>query len=652
MRFSARVFGVLALSIALLFFGMCICLAVEMDDRMIADAAESIEIQTKVAQTQAPIPKVNGSSAPVPKPTPTPRPTPIPTPTPTPKPTPPPDTLNCTQIINPPRMVAPENAQVQLVISNIAPEPIGNIRIYRDNGALIFEAGTLSLGEMDSATFSEEITPTDTQFEDGEIRYQLRYTLGPGLPSETEAEMWVRVPIDKIPAEAELEFTRPMPVTSAKQGENITIAYRLRNTGNVALTKLVITDELLKTKENKTGEVAVIDRLEPDERRSLTHTFTVKETTSSKPKVSYSYRGARETNEKELSAMAIYLVEEKLSIKLEADKSAVSPGDMVTLTFRVVNEGGVSYDRLRLSDRALGELQVSSAELRPGQERIVTKTVVMKSTTTFLFTLTGRTQGGSELEASSNPLTVAVAPALENVTLDLYVSPEKQTLTRAGDVNFELTVRNGGELDLTNIRLSERDRGFIKTLAVAAPGDTVIPHTLAIDKPCELQFMAELYDARGQRVIRVSKPITIAFGADGVQPVSETPGAQRITDILTGSAYQLPQRPVAFGEMMAVTLSILVILGIVIASASASRMRKKRRIRDRHIRKLRRDYRRQQHEDLMQTTRSTPIVKASSSGNTMPPVRERTNPTKDCPDGRKPGTVTKREKQMRDKGGK
>lgn len=509
------------------------------------------------------------------------------------------DTLKIDYQAQPSSMVAPEPVQVQISLENPAAEPIGEIRICRDNGAVVKEVGALPKDGKADDKFSDTITPTDAQLDEGKMIYLIRYTLGAGKPGATAQERTVVVPLTRLPAEPGVEFTRSIPVASARPGETVSIAYRVRNTGNVALTHLSVAD-------GDAGEVGALDRLDPGERKTFFYRFTMEETFTSKPKLSYSHRATRDTFEKELAGAAIYRADERLSITLEADRSAVSPGEVVTLTYRVTNLGDVQYDHLRLTDQLMGELVGLPSELKSGQDFVFTKAVKMTSTTTFLFTLTGQSPGGSPLEAASNPLTVAVKPALDDVKLTLIARPAALRLTGPGEVEFTLTVRNEGELDLVGVKLSERERGEIRTLAVAAPGDTETSVRYEVSEPGTFQFMAELTDSKGGRLTKMSDEVTIDFGRDGQQ--AAPPDAP--DDAPEGAPYRLPDRPTAFRQMMAGVLVVLAVLATVMASASVSRRRHKRRLRDKQLRKLRRDYRRGQLEDERQQTRPHPAVAA------------------------------------------
>ncbi|MEF9894952.1 MAG: hypothetical protein RR843_04170, partial [Clostridia bacterium] len=280
----------------------------------------------------------------------------------------------------------------------------------------------------------------------------------------------------------------------------------------------------------------------------------------------------------------------------------------------------------------------------PGQEYVFTKTVAMKSTTTFLFTLTGRSGGGSELEAPSNPLTVAVTPVVEDIALKL-IAEFDQPPPGTSECVFRLTVRNQGELDIRDVHLSERERGPIKTLAVVAPGDTVIEQRYTLTGPAQFTFMAEMTDAKGGRLTVLSSALDVPV--DGIDPVDAsaryTPAPAAMLDGMGGTRYTLPNTAAAYTRMTVGVLLVLLVLGTCVFATWNARRRKKRRLRDRHLRKMRRNYRREQHEDKRQQTRAHPIVKQDTMRRERPVLQQEAHERRPG-SVRRPGTARKRDK--------
>ena len=178
------------------------------------------------------------------------------------------DTLSVSASVSPPGMAARQEASVYLTLVNSATEAIDDIRVTRPDGTVLCEVGTLSGSGQSSYVFSETVTPTKRQLEDGGVEYVIKYTLGKGSASETPRELSVLAPIEKLEAQPELEFTRSVSSTYVQKGEEVSITYRLRNTGNVALTGIRVKDALY-------GEIGEVERLEPGKKHAFTLNLTV-----------------------------------------------------------------------------------------------------------------------------------------------------------------------------------------------------------------------------------------------------------------------------------------------------------------------------------------------------------------------------------------
>ena len=518
-------------------------------------------------------------------------------------------------------MVVPEEIQVEVSLENTGRIPISDIKVCRENGSVVRELGALNEGE--SARFQETITPTDTQLNEGAIPYLVCYTLGKGGPLAREERRPILIRITRLPALPGVEFTRSLPVGDVKPGEEAAIVYRLRNTGNVQLTSLTIEDGTL-------GQVGALDRLNPGEQQAIIHRFTALEPVSSQPVLRYSHRATQDFFEAHLSELWVHPASEHLEIALTADRSAVSPGDVVRLNYTVLNGGTLVYDKLSLSDQVLGAMHRFSGRLLPGGRLDFSKQVALESTTTFQFLLEAISEGGSEVKASSNPLTIAVSQPDGVLSLSLSAVPDKDVLAAPGFVTFALTVHNGGESQVRNVRLSEREHGHFKTLAVLAQGDTPASVTYPVDREQSFVFAAELEDERGGHLTVLSAPVTVAFGPGG-QAGGTTPQPGDVEAMAGAPSYQVREDDSTYAGMIVGALLVLVPLAVyVILKGSANRRRRKRR-NNQHIWRLRQSYRRSLVREEEQDTKPNPVVSRDTLRHAK--VKRQTEQ-----DGRRPGT--------------
>ncbi len=494
------------------------------------------------------------------------------------------DTLTVTATVSPEGMAVPVEAKVFITLVNSATEPISDIRILSTDGTLIKDVGELSGAGRSSEVFSETLVPTANQLGAGGVEYQIYYTLDKGKPSELRRKITKMAEIERLQAEPNLEFTRKPSATYAQAGGEITITYRLRNTGNVPLTDMVLSDELC-------GEIDRVESLSPGKKTTFTKSVTIDGNAESRPSVSYIYPGADTPLTKKLDPVTIYKADELLEARIDADRVTVSPGEVVKLQLKLSNRGNVTYDKLEIRDQALGTLGTLPGELKPGEDFWFVKRVNLKSTTTFLFTASGKSQSGAPVTAVSNTLTVAVTPAVDTVQMTISAAADNPNPSGPGQADFTVTIHNSGEMDIRNVAISERARGEIKTLAVAPPGDTAVLVSYPVTQDETFVFMGAVSDAEGGRLTVLSPAVDVKTSAGGMSQtaVQAAPEATAVLGLAT--AYHMNDGGGMFQRMVVMVLWILGALVLLLLVTSLVRYSRRRKQKRQLIKKLRKNRR-------------------------------------------------------------
>ncbi|MEF9895044.1 MAG: hypothetical protein RR843_04640 [Clostridia bacterium] len=174
----------------------------------------------------------------------------------------------------------------------------------------------------------------------------------------------------------------------------------------------------------------------------------------------------------------------------------------------------------------------------------------------------------------------------------------------------------------------------------------MISQRYAVTGPAQFTFMAEMTDAKGGRLTVLSSPIDVEADGEGssAAPAEDAPlDPSAMLDGIGGSRYTLPNTAAAYTRMTVGVLLVLVVLGTCVFATWNARRRKKRRLRDRHLRKMRRNYRREQHEDKRQQTRAHPIVKQDTMRRERPVLQQEAHERRPG-SVRRPGTARKRDK--------
>jgi uncharacterized repeat protein (TIGR01451 family) len=511
-----------------------------------------------------------------------------------------PDALSVAASVEPDLMVAPGPAHVSVALTNTGETPIADLRLLRPSGQLVATIGTLEPGA--SQAFEEDVALSLDQFLAGGVTYLIRCTLYPGTPEEIAGHSTVTAPLERIPAQPGAEFSRSVSSEYVQAGEQVTLTYRVVNTGNVPLIELLVSDPLV-------GDVGALPELAPGQKHTFTARVSVNADAESQPSLScFSKADPDAEILKDLGATRIHVTDQRLEASLSADSAAVRSGEPVTLRLKLYNASDIALEKLRVYDQTGAVWDSPAFSLKPGERYELTQPVQMRQTTTLLLTVSGRTEGGSAFSTRSNALTVAVqaSPNRARITLSAQVNPN--TPVAPGTVRFSLRLVNTGEDSLHCVNLSEQSRGSIRTLWVVPPGETVIEQDYPIGgKP--FVFLAEMADDKGGRLTVLSSPVTVEAAAQPVAPQA-TPAP---VPALSGTSYRMPAGPGTFLMMMIGVTAVLLILVAIFAAGGVRKRRmieKQRRI---HIKRIRRSMR-EPKQELSQETRPVPVVRRSDLG--------------------------------------
>ena len=476
----------------------------------------------------------------------------------------------------------------------------------RLSGALAEDVGTLGPGV--SHAFEENFTLSLDQFRTGGVIYMVRCVLNPGTPQEIGGQMTVRAPLERIEATPSVEFSRSVSSEYVQAGEQVALTYRVVNTGNVPLVDLVVSDPLA-------GDVGALDELLPGRKHTFTARVAVASDAASMPTLTCFSKADPETPIiRDLGATNIHVTDQKLEAMLSADSAAVRSGESVTLRLTLYNASDIACEKLRVTDQTGAELDDPPFSLKPGERYQLTRPVVMRETTTFLLTVSGRTEGGSAISARSNALTVAVEASGDRARIELTAQVNPNTKVPPGMVRFTLRLNNTGQDVLRGVALSEQTRGPVRTLSVVPPGETLVEQDYPLGgKP--FVFLAEITDEQGGRLTVLTNPVSVEAAA---QPPESSPGPTPLP-ALTGASFRMAEGRSTFLMMMIGVVTVLIVLIAWISIAGARRRRrieKQRRIR---IKRIRRSMREPKVE-VSQETRPVPVVRP---GTTEPGADEK-----------------------------
>ena len=411
---------------------------------------------------------------------------------------------------------------------------------------------------------------TQAQLDAGEVVV----FINSGLDSESVIGSGnIGIPIEKVRANVRLEFTRQLSSQYVEEGESITIAYMVRNLGNVDLRQVTVYDALGNFEER-------VASLAPGETKTFLNQAIVASDAQSEAYVTYTPQTESAQRRQDLENVEIYLAREALEVELESSVQDVYYGGQVELTARVANAGTVPLSAISLTDPALGMFTDKPFSLDPGETVEFTRLATLFARRQFQLTAHASSPTGNPVSATSNPIDVAVEGESSAVFLSIAAQPEMERIRRAGTVNFTVELTNSGFGSVSNVEIGERELGALHTFAVVPAGE---PTTRTVSIPVEetgtYQFYCAVRDESGRQSTIYAEPVTVTIASDGEEP--SAPLRPTESPILAGESTR-PDSFNVYPYMIAGALILLAALTTLLAVTSfqerrARRMRKKQR---------------------------------------------------------------------------
>ena len=179
--------------------------------------------------------------------------------------------LKVTSAITPEQMVTAGEATVRINLGNTTNAILDDVTLYDAEGNIVYGPVQIPAGESEGMrSYSEDIQVTKGQLSDGQIGYAARFVLDKGTESERTIEKQILIEVKKVKASPQIEFSREISSLFVTEGSEVTLTYRIRNTGNVKLTDIKVTDEL-------GGEVGSLSSLDVGKKKTFTQKVVIQE---------------------------------------------------------------------------------------------------------------------------------------------------------------------------------------------------------------------------------------------------------------------------------------------------------------------------------------------------------------------------------------
>lgn len=418
--------------------------------------------------------------------------------------------LRLTLAAQPEELVEPGDVTLSLTIENISDRDAQNVYLSSSDGLLSEPVGQIAAGQ--SQTIRRTHSVTQAELDAGAITY----TVSHDDPDEAgrKVNYSVQASIHKNDLHPEAEFTRQFSSRYVAPGDTVTITYRIRNSGNVALTALRVQDEL----GDFTGRV---DRLEAGESRMLISRVTLTEADSSAATLTYDVEALEgQSFVTTLSEAPVRMAYARMEAELSASYSAFST-NTANVVLLLTNLGNVDYTNIRVIDDIYGGVIADNVTVPSGVADPVelSCSYPVRGDAGFRWRITGISETGESIELVTDTVTLEPREITFPAEITMRVEALTPKIRRAGEVTMRLRIENAGDADVTDIVLSEAALGEIERYAVIPAGGS-IEREFGLHVAQETQFgFSILYtDITGWQRSLACAPVEVEIASDGVLP--------------------------------------------------------------------------------------------------------------------------------------
>jgi len=260
------------------------------------------------------------------------------------------------------------------------------------------------------------------------------------------------ITIEVISPDLNLEVTKdPEEIC---RGQRVSIVVRLENSGDDALSNVIVSDAL--------GEIGKISILEPGEARTLMRNSTIDENLKDIIKVvAIDSTGGRIQRSEVLN---FELLEPSLNLTVDPRNAAAYLGDAVEVVWTVKNTGEVDLADVTFEEDGASRFRLPA--VAAGGSTQVSSTYFANESRKISGLAEGRTAGGETVSDSAAFEIKVVSPGIS-----LNVKPPEVEACPEQAFNLTCLVTNSGDDILKDVIISEKSLGTLEKMGRLEPGD-------------------------------------------------------------------------------------------------------------------------------------------------------------------------------------
>lgn len=471
--------------------------------------------------------------------------------------------LDISLSVSPDELVESGDVTLTFTIRNNSEYDADNLYMASVDGHHSESLGQVAAGT--TQTYTRVYSVSDDELDSGRLSFTISHDdiVSGGEPVDYSVEAL----ISRAEAAPGLEFTRHVSTHSVTAGASVLITYRVRNSGNVPLTRIRVTDSL----GSFTGQV---DILEPGETKTFSSRITVNSDVTSKPTASY-YAGSVTDDELNtaLDELSIDVVEPALSAGLTLDRQSANVGDTVNGVI-TIGASGADFTDVAVIDDIYNTIIADTLELRAGETLTVTCSWPVREVSDYRVRVEGVDATGERRQAYSDTSGVALTGEFSYSELSVEANAQTPELSRAGKARIMIAITNSGNVAARDVKLSEAKLGEIRTFEFVPAGEPTVKSILVdVNEDTEYLFSIEYTGDDGETVAVECAPVSIAITDGGAEPAAELDDGDR-----DRKTYEINVNTVFFWMMGAGGVVLLVLIVMLIVSHDRSRRERKLRM--------------------------------------------------------------------------
>ena len=470
--------------------------------------------------------------------------------------------------VTPDEMVEPGEVTLMLTVANESDHSANNLYLESLDGKYSESLGQVLAGEK--LTYTRAYNVSQAELDEGKLAFRISHDdiiSSGGEPVVYTLEALV-TRTDIAPG---LEFTRQLSSDCVEAGDTVMLTYRVRNTGNVPLTDIVVKDAL----GSFTG---MADELDPDEKKIFSSRITVNEAVTSQAEVSYcAPRVSDDVTSIELDDAEITIIEPALTTGLTLDRLSAKAGDTLSGVI-TLGAGGCDFTDVCVIDDIYNTVIADTIELRADETLTLTCSWPVRGNSDYRVRAEGTDAAGNRVVVTSNTVSISLMGEFEYSELSVNANAQTREINRAGKARINVSIKNSGNASARDVVLSEAELGEIRTFEFIPAGEPTIKSILVdVEEDRELVFSVAYAGNDGSVITAQSEPVSVKITEDGAEPAGE------LDDGESRSVYRVHGEGTYYW-MLGIGAAVLLALVIVLI-VSHDRERRERKMRRELVKK-------------------------------------------------------------------